>query len=48
MFFALETFCPAAGGRSATWIEEQVACKAEGPKLVTLFLAKELMVANEY
>ena len=31
MFFALETFCPAADGRSAARIEEQVICTAEGP-----------------
>jgi Xaa-Pro dipeptidase len=48
MFFALETFCPAADGRSAARIEEQVICTAEGPKVVTLFPAEELMVANEY
>lgn len=48
MFFALETFCPAADGRSAARIEEQVVCTAEGPKVVTLFPAEELMVANEY
>jgi Xaa-Pro dipeptidase len=48
MFFALETFCPAADGRSAARIEEQVICTAEGPKVVTLFPAEELMVANAY
>jgi Xaa-Pro dipeptidase len=48
MFFALETYCPAADGRSAARIEEQVVCTAEGPKVVTLFPAEELLVANEY
>jgi Xaa-Pro aminopeptidase len=48
MFFALETFCPAADGRSAARIEEQVVCTAEGPNVVTLFPAEELLVANEY
>ena len=48
MFFALETFCPADDGRSAARIEEQVVCTSEGPKVVTLFPAEELMVANEY
>jgi Xaa-Pro dipeptidase len=48
MFFALETYCPATDGRSAARIEEQVICTAEGPKVVTLFPAEELMVANEY
>jgi len=48
MFFALETYCPAVDGRSAARIEEQVICTAEGPRVVTLFPAEELMVANEY
>lgn len=48
MFFALETFCPAADGRSAARIEEQVICSVDGPKVVTLFPAEELMIANEY
>jgi Xaa-Pro aminopeptidase len=48
MFFALETFCPATDGRSAARIEEQVVCTEEGPKIVTLFPAEELLVANEY
>jgi Xaa-Pro aminopeptidase len=48
MFFALETFCPAADGRSAARIEEQVICTTEGPQIVTLFPAEELLVANEY
>ena len=48
MFFALETYFPAADGRSAARIEEQVICTAEGAKVVTLFPAEELMVANEY
>jgi Xaa-Pro dipeptidase len=48
MFFALETFCPAADGRSAARIEEQVICTADGPLVVTLFPAEELLVANEY
>jgi Xaa-Pro aminopeptidase len=48
MFFALETFCPAADGRSAARIEEQVICTAAGPMVVTLFPAEELLVANEY
>ena len=48
MFFALETFCPATDGRSAARIEEQVVCTADGPNVVTLFPAEELLVANEY
>jgi Xaa-Pro aminopeptidase len=48
MLFALETYCPAADGRSAARIEEEVICTAEGAKVITLFPAEELMVANEY
>jgi len=48
MLFALETFAPAADGRSAARIEEEVVCTAEGPKVITLFPCEELMVANEY
>ncbi len=48
MFFALETYCPAKDGRSAARIEEQVVCTSDGPQVVTLFPAEELMVANEY
>ncbi len=48
MLFALETYAPASDGRSAARIEEEVVCTAEGPKIITLFPAEELMVANEY
>ncbi len=48
MLFALETFAPASDGRSAARIEEEVVVTAEGPKIITLFPAEELMVANEY
>jgi Xaa-Pro dipeptidase len=48
MLFALETYCPAADGRSAARIEEEVVVTAEGPKVITLFPCEELMVANEY
>jgi Xaa-Pro dipeptidase len=48
MLFALETYCPAADGRSAARIEEEVVVTAEGPKIITLFPCEELMVANEY
>jgi Xaa-Pro aminopeptidase len=48
MLFALETYCPAADGRSAARIEEEVVCTAEGPKTITLFPAEELMTANAY
>jgi Xaa-Pro dipeptidase len=48
MVFALETYCPAADGRSAARIEEEVVVTAEGPRVITLFPCEELMVANEY
>jgi Xaa-Pro aminopeptidase len=48
MLFALETYCPAADGRSAARIEEEVVVTAEGPRVITLFPCEELMVANEY
>ena len=48
MVFALETFCPADDGHSAARIEEEVVCTSEGPKLLTLFPAEELVVANAY
>jgi len=48
MFFALETYCPAADGRSAARIEEMVVCTKDGPKVVTLFPAEELVIANAY
>ena len=48
MLFALETYAPASDGRSAARIEEEVVLTAEGPKIITLFPAEELMVANEY
>ena len=48
MLFALETFAPASDGRSAARIEEEIVVTPEGPKIITLFPAEELMVANEY
>lgn len=48
MLFALETFAPASDGLSAARIEEEIVVTAEGPKIITLFPAEELMVANEY
>jgi Xaa-Pro dipeptidase len=48
MLFALETYAPASDGRSAARIEEEIVVTAEGPKIITLFPAEELMVANEY
>jgi Xaa-Pro dipeptidase len=48
MVFALETFCPAADGFSAARIEEEVVVTANGPRVITLFPAEELFVANPY
>jgi len=48
MVFALETYAPAADGRSAARIEEEVVVTADGPKVITLFPCEELPVANEY
>jgi Xaa-Pro dipeptidase len=48
MLFALETYCPAADGRSAARIEEEVIVTADGCRVITLFPCDELMVANEY
>jgi len=48
MFFALETYAPAADGHSAARIEEELIVTSDGCKVVTLFPCEELMVANEY
>ncbi len=48
MLFALETYAPAADGRSAARIEEELVVTADGAKVITLFPCEELMVANAY
>ena len=48
MVFALETYCPASDGFSAARIEEEVVVTADGPRLLTLFPAQDLMVTNPY
>ncbi|HEY7705044.1 MAG TPA: Xaa-Pro peptidase family protein [Acidimicrobiia bacterium] len=48
MLFALETYAPAADGRSAARIEEELVVTADGNKVITLFPCEELMVANAY
>jgi Xaa-Pro dipeptidase len=48
MVFALETYAPAADGRSAARIEEELVVTADGSKTITLFPCEELMVANAY
>jgi len=48
MLFALETYAPAADGRSAARIEEELVVTADGCEVITLFPCEELMVANAY
>ncbi len=48
MVFALETYCPADDGHSAARIEEEIVVTADGPQLLTLFPAEELVVTNQY
>jgi Xaa-Pro dipeptidase len=48
MVFALETYCPASDGFSAARIEEEVVVTPDGPRLLTLFPAQDLVVANPY
>ena len=48
MVFAVETYCPASDGYSAARIEEEIVVTASGPRILTLFPADELFVANAY
>jgi Xaa-Pro dipeptidase len=48
MAFAVETYCPATDGFSAARIEEEIIVAADGPRILTLFPAEELFVANAY
>lgn len=48
MVFALETYCPADDGFSAARLEEEVVVTEDGPRVLTLFPAEELMVTNAY
>ena len=48
MVFAVETFCPAKDGVSAARIEEEVVLTPEGAKIISLYPAQELPVANKY
>jgi Xaa-Pro aminopeptidase len=48
MVFAVETFCPASDGVSAARIEEEVVLTPQGAKIITLFPAQELPIANKY
>ena len=48
MVFALETYCPAGDGYSAARIEEEVICTPTGAKVITLYPADTLPIANPY
>ncbi|MDE2227712.1 MAG: aminopeptidase P family protein [Alphaproteobacteria bacterium] len=48
MVFALETYCPAGDGYSAARIEEEVVCTPTGAKVITLYPAETLPIANPY
>ena len=48
MVFALETYCPAADGNGAARIEEEVVVTPNGCRVITLFPAQDLFIANEY
>jgi Xaa-Pro dipeptidase len=48
MVFALETYCPASDGVSAARIEEEVVVTNDGCRVITLFPAQELPIANPY
>ena len=48
MVFALETYCPASDGFSAARIEEEIVITDDGPKILTLFPAQDLVVTNPY
>jgi Xaa-Pro dipeptidase len=48
MVFALETYCPASDGFSAARIEEEVVVTENGPRILTLYPARELVVANAF
>jgi len=48
MVFAVETYCPAADGISAARIEEEVVLTPRGAKIISLYPAEELPIANPY
>jgi Xaa-Pro dipeptidase len=48
MVFAIETYCPAKDGYSAARIEEEVVVTDKGCRVITLFPAEELPIANRY
>jgi Xaa-Pro aminopeptidase len=48
MVFALETYCPADDGFSAARLEEEIVVTPDGPRVLTLFPAQDLIVANPF
>jgi Xaa-Pro dipeptidase len=48
MVFAIETYCPASDGYSAARIEEEVVVTDKGCRVISLFPAEELPIANAY
>ena len=48
MVFAVETYCPASDGVSAARIEEEVILTPGGPKVISLYPAQVLPIANPY
>jgi Xaa-Pro aminopeptidase len=48
MVFAVETYCPASDGISAARIEEEVILTPGGAKIISLYPAEELPIANPY
>jgi Xaa-Pro dipeptidase len=48
MVFAVETYCPASDGVSAARIEEEIILTPSGAKIISLYPAEELPIANPY
>jgi Xaa-Pro aminopeptidase len=48
MVFAVETYCPASDGISAARIEEEIILTPSGAKIISLYPAEELPIANPY
>jgi len=48
MVFAVETYCPATDGMSAARIEEEVILTPSGAKIISLYPAEDLPIANPY
>jgi Xaa-Pro dipeptidase len=47
MVFAVETYCPASDGFPPR-IEEEVIPTPTGPKVISLYPAQDLLIANPY